>query len=47
MYWKLRIPLLLCIFGITDGLFQKFPKLFFANLGGLSGRFCRSPYILD
>lgn len=32
MYWKLRIPLLLCSFGIISGFVQVFHHLLFANL---------------
>jgi len=28
LYWKLRIPLILFIFGATAGLYQSFPGLF-------------------
>ncbi|MEZ0118717.1 UNVERIFIED_ORG: hypothetical protein ABRZ91_002674 [Heyndrickxia coagulans] len=32
MYWKLRIPLLLLVFGVTAGFHQKFPTLFLARV---------------
>ncbi len=32
MYWKLRIPLLLLVFGVTAGFCQKYPTLFLANV---------------
>ncbi|WP_404349485.1 hypothetical protein LG311_02985 [Sutcliffiella horikoshii] len=32
MYWKLRIPLLLCSFGIISGFVQIFHHLFFVNI---------------
>ncbi|UAL47942.1 hypothetical protein K7887_02945 [Sutcliffiella horikoshii] len=32
MYWKLRIPLLLCSFGVISGFVQRFPHLFFVNI---------------
>ncbi|MGG4040090.1 hypothetical protein [Heyndrickxia ginsengihumi] len=35
MYWRLRIPLLLLVFGVTAGFYQKFPKMFLAYTNGL------------
>ncbi|GER68097.1 hypothetical protein BpJC7_22430 [Weizmannia acidilactici] len=37
MYWKLRIPMLLFIFGFVAGLYQKFPDFFLAGINDFIG----------
>lgn len=35
MEWKLRIPLMLFVFGAISGLFQKFSEIFLADTSNL------------
>ena len=33
--WKLRIPLILFLFGLMAGIYQSFPKIFLIQISGL------------